>query len=365
MISESRLRQRIWRAVKSTTRRISSRTRRHASSLPALRRIGNRVYHPWFNGFASNGIVVPEVLSGRLFDQPSRSLDLSAPILFLARGHSGTTPLAKILSKAGVHIGNTQDQNALNQTLDALYWVFGFQRALVPRLFKPGVGCSVNDRIVAAVAFECLRRHLGPYPSGLWGFKTCAGMFCHSLYQYVFPRAKYIYLVRDGRDVVLSDDGYFHLTHPFSRQSHWEYFKILTFGISDDVKSCPFPFPAKPHKNDKVMQHRFWVQAKSWREHVCMVEHLRNAGRLSPDVYTIRYEELCSDPVPVLEQLFSFLDIKLTAEVIEFAGQTLHTKSVDRWKQYKKYVTECDEDMDAVFGSMEPELDLLGYTLGV
>jgi hypothetical protein len=324
--------------------------------------MAGRLAHPWFNGFPVDDAIIPNALPGRPFDQLCSPLNLPAPMLFLARGRSGTTPLARILAEAGVYIGNTQDKYALNSTLDALYWVYGFQRTLVPRLFKPGFGCSIDERVVTAVALECLRCHLDSYTGGPWGFKTCAGMFCHSLYQYIFPRAKYIYLIRDGRDVILSNNGFFHLTRPFSRQQHWEYFKVLLFGISDDIHSCPFKFPETPSVNDEVMQNRFWIQAKSWREHVRMVEHLRKTERLSPNVHPVRYEELCRNPIPILEQLFCFLEIELTTEVKEFARRLLHARSTGRWKQYERYVNDYDEDMEAVFASMEPELQLLGYT---
>lgn len=342
-------------------RHMSSRTKRWISSIPALHRVVGLVYHPWFNGLEVDGTSLPCASLTGPVGELLGLMDLPAPILFLARGHSGTTPLARILARAGVYIGNGQDQNALNRTLDALYWVFGFQRTLIPKLFEPGVGCLIDERVVTAAALECLRHHLSSYSDGPWGFKTCAGMFCHSLYQYVFPQAKYIYLIRDGRDVILSGNGFFHLTCPFTRQQHWEYYKLITFGISDDVHLCPFEFPERPYGNDEVMRNRFWIQAKSWREHVRMVEHLRKTGQLSPDVYTVRYEELCRDPIPNLEQLFCFLEIELTSKVKELAMLSLHARSIGRWKQYERYVSDCAEDMEAVFASMEPELELLGY----
>jgi len=342
-------------------RRIHSLVKRYAGSTSVSRKIAGSLSHPWFNGIQADGIVIPNISTERSFDPFIGPVDLSAPILFLARGHSGTTPLTRILAQAGVHIGNTQDKNALNPTLDALYWVYGFQRTLVPKLFRPGEGCLIDERAVTKVALECLRRHLGSYGNGRWLFKTCAGMFCHPLYRYVFPRAKYIYLIRDGRDLILSGGGFFHLTRPLSRFQHWDYFKIITFGISDDLHTCPFRFPEKPRKNDEVMRNRFWIQAKSWREHARMVEYLRETGQLSPDVYTVRYEELCRNPIPVLEQLFRFLELDLTTEVKELATQILHTKSIGRWKQYERYIDDCDEDMEEVFASMKPELELLGY----
>ena len=315
--------------------------------------------HPWFFGFRVRGVVIPD----RIVPNPSAigSLDLSAPILFLARGHSGTTPLTKILFAAGVYMGNPQDRRSLNRTLDSLYWAFGFQQTMLLKLFEPGIGCLMDEHTVTSVGLECLRRHLSAYAGGPWGFKTGAGMFCHPHYRYLFPRAKFIYLIRDGRDVILSNNGYFHLTQPLARRIHGGFLKIITFGISDDIHTCPFEFPKRMHMNDETMKHRFWIQAKSWREHVRMMEHLRVTGRLSQNILTIRYEELCRDPVPVLEELFPFLELECTAEVKAFATRLLHTESVGRWKEYKRHVSDCNEDMEAVFATMEPELELLGY----
>lgn len=318
--------------------------------------------HPWFNGFRADDVVIPDRIPGCPPDQISRSLDLSAPILILARGRSGTKALANILAKARVYMGDVQDKQALNRHLDSLYWSLGFQRPLITRLFRYGIGCLIDERVVTAVGVECLRRHLRSYTGGPWGFKTCAGMFCHSLYQYLFPRAKYIYLIRDGRDVILSENGFFQLTRPQSRRQHWDFFKIITFGISNDIHLCPFKFPEEPDRNDTAMRNRFWIQAKSWREHVRMVEHLRRTGQLSPNVFTIRYEELCGDPIPILERLFCFLEIELTTDAKEWASQSLYTASTGRWRRHEQYVNHCDEDMQAVFASMEPELELVGYT---
>lgn len=266
-----------------------------------------------------------------------------------------------ILTKAGFFMGNVKDKYALNGMLDSLYWTLGFQRTLTTRLFKYGFGCLNDEQTVTAVGLECLRRHLIGYPGGPWGFKTCAGMFSHSLYRYLFPRAKYIYLIRDGRDVILSGNGYYHLTKPESSRQHWEYFKILTFGISDDIQACPFSFPEEAGKDELVLRHRFWIQAKSWREHVRMVEQMKERGQLSPQVHTIRYEELCRDPIPILTQLFRFLEVELSPEAEAWALESLHTKSIGRWKRHNQYVSDCYEDMEAIFASMEPELELLGY----
>jgi Sulfotransferase domain len=316
--------------------------------------------HPWFSGLSLDRIRSADA-EAKLRSVVAKK-GLASPILFLARGHSGTRALARVLVEAGVFMGNVKDPDSLNPTLDATYWAFGFQRTLVPRLFEYGVGCRLQPTLVASVGLECLEHHLAGYRGGPWGFKTCAGVFSHSLYKYLFSQARYIRMVRDGRDVVLSGNGRLYLTGgDLGRRTHWDYFKIITFGISDDTEACPFEFPRGPDHAEELIRHRFWMQAKCWREHVRMDNHLEECGELLPRVYTVRYEDLCADPVRVLEGLFEFLELTLTTTVKEFARSFVRADAVGRWRDYGRFVTDCDEDMERVFDSMKPELQLLGY----
>ena len=319
--------------------------------------------HPWFHGFQQDGQPLGDsLLESKSLEEIPLLPDLSSPVLFLARGHSGTTPLAKVLEQAGYFMGNPKDPNSLNPTYDSLYWTYGFQRTLLPRLFEWGKGCKVAEDITLQVALECLRRHFQGYPGGLWGFKTCESMFSFPLYHYVFPRAKYIYLVRDGRDVILSGDGYFHLggkgpVVDILRRN----FMVMTFGVSDDINTCPFPFPKEPGRNSILLKNRFWLQAKSWKEHVRMMNRLRQGGLLNDNVHTVRYEDLCQQPTETLKGVFDFLEQPFSDKARAFAREQLHSKSIGRWKSYRAHISDCEENMEEIFAFMEPELSQLGY----
>jgi hypothetical protein len=294
-------------------------------------------------------------------------VDLPAPIIVLARGHSGTRALARILEAGGVYVGSSADPTNLNATHDALHWVYAFQSELTPRFFEYGRGCRLDSgdetavRVVHDTAGATLRRHLDAYESGRWGLKTGGAMFCFDLYDHVFPDAKYVYMVRDGRDVTLSHRGYFHLTNPRSREKEWDLFKLITFGISDDIDACPFEFPASPAPDDEVMRHRYWIQARSWCEHVRMMEHLQANDRVGGNTHLVRYEDLCREPARVLTALFDFLEVDLDRHALDFAAANLHTGGIDRWRDAGRYVEDTDEDLGAVFESMAPELGRLGY----
>lgn len=261
-------------------------------------------------------------------------------------------------------MGNSETAKTTNETFDSLCWTFDFQRETLTRFFEFGTGIipGENMETIKDAAQRCLDRHLVGYTGGSWGIKTCASMFFHHVYRFLFPGAKYIYLVRDGRDVTLSHKARFHLTNPYSRHEYWDYFKILTFGISNDADSCPFPFPEHPHEDDDVMKHRYWIQAKSWCEHVRMMEHLKKTGALSDSVFTLKYEDLCQDTTTTLIRLFEFLAIDLDSDLLRQAEKFFTTKAIGRWKQYGNFVDNTDENIEEIFYGMERELRIAGYS---
>jgi hypothetical protein len=109
------------------------------------------------------------------------------------------------------------------------------------------------------------------------------------------------------------------------------------------------------------MRNKYWIQARSWREHVRMMEQLEREGRAADPMFTLRYEDLCTNPVGSLEELFAFLQLPLSDEVRQAASEMVYAKSVGRWKNYRQHLVDCEEDMAAVFASMAPELERLGY----
>ncbi len=263
---------------------------------------------------------------------------------------------------AGIDMGDPNDAEVLNRTCDSLPFTYRFQREILPGRFTVGSGALAKfDESLHAVGVSCVSDHLKGREPDRWGFKTCDGMFSHEYYRALFPRAKFVYLVRDGRDVILSGNGYFQMTNPSSRGLHWDYFWILTFGLSDDASRAPFEIPASPRSEDDVIRHRYWIQAKSWIEHVRMVEALRNERRLAPDTLFVRYEDLCQEPEKEVARLLDFLEMPMVDGVRRYFETELHADSIGKWRRYHRYINGSEESMAEVFALMEPELRLLGY----
>ena len=256
---------------------------------------------------------------------------MQSPILFLARGHSGTSILSKILEANGVFMG---DHKSLNPTYDSLPWTYDFQRKLLPMSWVYGKGCKPDRGEVMTAAPKCLARHMVGYNGGSWGIKTCAGMFSYPMWDIIFPDAKYIYLTRDGSDVILSGDGYFHLTHKDQnvRNKYRRYFEIITFGLASDrcMKDLNLNWTEEGRPAlELLMRDRFLIQAKSWLEHKKVYEKIN----IKEKVHHIKYEDLCINPDRVLEGLFDFLDMNYRCR--EFVKTNIRATSVGRWKKNK------------------------------
>lgn len=149
------------------------------------------------------------------------------------------------------------------------------------------------------------------------------------------PNALFIHIVRDGRDVALSLQ------------------KMGGFR--------PFPWNRR--------QLGLTATAVYWR---WMVKHGRSEGnRISPDYLEIRYEELVSDPTPVIGKISQFLHQDLNYEHIRqtalgrmsepnssFADSATGSGTIDRWKQ--KLTGEQIAGVESVVGDTLTEF---GYAL--
>ncbi len=136
-----------------------------------------------------------------------------------------------------------------------------------------------------------------------WGEKTPYYVLHMPLLLEMFPGAKFIHVIRDGRDVLLS-----------------------LFGRQDDFGV-----------------YNTYYGAKYWEHYVATGQHLGRA-RLTPKQYLeVRYEDLVTAPEPVLRRILWFLGEPFDANVIQFrksgeAGKTpllqqdLKPSNCEKWR---------------------------------
>lgn len=116
-----------------------------------------------------------------------------------------------------------------------------------------------------------------------WGDKTPAHCLHMDLIAELLPEARFVHIIRDGRDVAASLRGL-----PFAPGD----------GGPEDI-------------------------AKTWRRHIC---HARDRAGAVPHYHEVRYERLVTHPEPVLREVCAFLELPFDPIMLrahEFAGERL------------------------------------------
>lgn len=253
-----------------------------------------------------------------------------APIFVVGAGRSGTTLLRAMLD-AHPHIA-IGPENHLIQGLCAHrdhQWA-----SLAPALGAGGVSEGLLDRSYRAAVHALM--------SGLGGGKPRVGDKSPENSRHIgllarwFPRARFIHIVRDGRDVVAS----------LLRQS-WRF-----ADTGEPMPICQSPEAAATYWRDTVARARCGLA--------------RAPGR----AITVRYEELVHDPEGQLRRVLDFLGEPFDAAVLRPAGpgarlpghesssaavaEPIQVGAIGRWRH------ELDDPgiqaVDAVCGSLLAEL---------
>jgi hypothetical protein len=141
---------------------------------------------------------------------------LDGPLVIIGRPHSGTRPMAKAFMLNGIHMG----QHIAENFLDSEEWYSYFALPIITSRFFPSWPAADTNPEFEQLLQQQLLLTLKHYlPSGTltgtsWGWKLSESLFLMPVIKRVFPKARFVHMIRDDRDVALSDDGYFQLTSP-------------------------------------------------------------------------------------------------------------------------------------------------------
>lgn len=166
-----------------------------------------------------------------------------------------------------------------------------------------------------------------------WGDKSIRNALYLPQIDSLFPDARYVVLIRDGRDVALS------------------LVKADTTTVTDVERAADY-----------------WLRS--------VTKARRFAQRLDPSRHLeIFYEDLVSEPEPVVRRLYEFLDLEFGPEALEFAGNVdslgdanrqihrnlkkpISTASVGKWRRELS-----EEKRSAVEALLRDELLELDYAV--
>ena len=126
----------------------------------------------------------------------------SAPLVIGATGGSGTRVVARIARHAGYDLGTY-----LNEAGDALAFQSFFDTWTNQFVRAGRRGLSKMDRAEMEKDFEAaLSKHLSGSTGSRWGWKAPRSIYWLPFLYRRFPGLKFVHIVRDGRDMALSNN---------------------------------------------------------------------------------------------------------------------------------------------------------------
>jgi hypothetical protein len=248
-----------------------------------------------------------------------------SPLVVMGRGHSGTRVLAWALQKLGIQMGATEEVPTGDvQDLQ-------FSRA-IKRICRASLHRSptldADPRLL-----KCFHRSLDRYldwladTRGAWGWKFPETYLVPNYVAATFPQARYIHMLRDGRDVAFKH----HLTDDPNRRLGR---KLLT------------------HLGALNLPHHVQA-AMSWDFQVRRFEEFAQYTR--PTMCTITFESLCSEPVATMQTVCRFVGREMTPDCRDYLQEQIRPEKV------AQYRSENPSQLAEVESAIAPSLARLGY----
>jgi hypothetical protein len=244
------------------------------------------------------------------------------PVVIAAIGGSGTRVFARIIRHAGLFIGNDLNQQEDSQPFIDFYniWI----PLYIQKLYDHDDGIY---QVLKKDFLNGVEQHLCGIDNSntIWGIKNPKAIHMIPLWHDVFPDMKFIHVVRNGLDIVYSNN-----------QGQFECYKDLIFNRrTENVYS---------HSGKILFWSRVNRLASEYGETYLKDRYLR-----------IRFEDLCLQPQTVIKKIFEFLEIYDSNKLANAISEVSYKKTINRWK--KRPVREIYEIMKAG----QPELEYFGY----
>jgi len=257
------------------------------------------------------------------------------PVIIIGAARSGTNMLRDVLTQLpGFGTWSCDEINYI--------WRHGNPRKVTDE-FSPELATEEIQSFICTAFDKLAKKQALSYVVE----KTCANSLRVAFVNRVLPNAKFIFIVRDGRDVVAS------------AQTRW----VASLDIPYILRKARFvppqdiPYYASQYLWNRVYrllsrEHRlaFWgprfegmkkaleqsslpeVCALQWRRCVKIAEHDLSQIE-STRIHQLRYEDFVANPSQELSRISTFLKVDISAQYSQKLIQGISTDSVGRWKK--------------------------------
>lgn len=280
------------------------------------------------------------------------------PIIIIGAGRSGTNMLRDILTKL---------PGFGTWPCDEINYIWRHGNASYPTDELPPEAAPETVQKFIRASFDWLARK---YTLSYVVEKTCANSLRVDFVNHIFPEARFIHIIRDGRDVVVS------------AQKRW----TASLDIPYLAKKARFvPLRDLPYYASRYLwnhlyrmisgkrQLAFWgprfegfeqVARQSLLAEICAIQWQRCVEKASHDlsklepgrVFEIRYEDFVANPIAELVRIGHFLELGISEKALEPLIQDVSPKSVGNWKKQLD-----QEEMHHILPIIEATLHRYGY----
>jgi hypothetical protein len=216
---------------------------------------------------------------------------LAPPVVVFCKSHSGSRLLAAALERLGIFMGSVR-----NESFDALPFVPLVEQVVARHhpdfkaWHRESPDPETTRLLDAAVA-----AHFGDRPRSVaaWGWKLCETVYAVPVIEAAFPRARYIHLVRDGRDVAFCD-------HAVPDTPFWKkvYFGTERLRVRHGRRLNYTDY----HRASHVFNALHWCASVGLGQ--------TYGALLGPRYLEVRYEDLCRHFTAEMARIAAFLGVE-------------------------------------------------------